>query len=228
MEINLEEHYNKLYKEAVEKISSGNCHIDRLIDFPSDKRYGMTLIIRPPLEIKNKIQTFLNELRAVEPGQYYYSISDIHVTFLPIITCCEGFDMVKIELSEYIELIKRCLKKDGNIKIKFKGVTASSSCIMIQGFMNNNELNNIRDTLRVEFKNSALEQSIDRRYAIQTAHSTVLRFREKLNDEARFLKIVEKYRDFDFGLFEVSKLELLYNDWYHKKNNVKVLHIFEF
>jgi hypothetical protein len=56
---------------------------------------------------------------------------------------------------------------------------------MLQGFMNNNVVNDIRDNL-VGLKNSELEQSLDKRYSIQTAHSTIIRFRRELNQKMRF------------------------------------------
>jgi 2'-5' RNA ligase len=81
--------------------------------------------------------------------------------------------------------------------------------------------------LRFEFKKSELEQSLDKRYLIQTAHSTIVRFRNQLNDKENFLKIIDKYADFDFGTFEIKKIELVYNDWYQRKELVKKLYEFK-
>ena len=103
----------------------------------------------------------------------------------------------------------------------FKGITASPSGVMIQGFMNNNELNDIRDRLRKEFKNSNLEQSLDKRYSIQTAHSTIIRFKTELSQKEKFLEILDKNINYDFGTFKVNKFELVYNDWYQREQYVK-------
>ncbi|WP_298475247.1 mutarotase [uncultured Maribacter sp.] len=225
--MNLKEHYIQLYKDAIRKISSDHYEIDELIDSKLDQRFGVTLLFRPSNEVKGKIQKFLSELKQVEPNQYYYPNSDIHITVMSIISCYEGFDSKKIELSKYVELIKKCLPKKSDIKIQFKGVTASNSCIILQGFMNNNIINDIRNSLRKEFKNSKLEQSLDKRYSIQTAHSTIVRFKEEFKQKEKFLNIIDKYVDFDFGTFEVEKMELVYNDWYQRKEFVKELHIFK-
>jgi hypothetical protein len=50
-----------------------------------------------------------------------------------------------------------------------------------------------------------------------------MRFQEKLLDPEKLIQITEKYRDYDFGEFNVKSLELVYNDWYQRKNNTKVL-----
>jgi 2'-5' RNA ligase len=145
---------------------------------------------------------------------------------MSIISCYEGFEIDTIDLSKYINLIQKCLITE-NINIQFKGLTASDSCIMVQGFMNNNYLNEIRDNLRAAFKNSNLEQSLDKRYSIQTAHSTVVRFKKQFEKKESFLETIEKYKNFDFGSFNVNKFELVSNDWYQREEFVRKLYDFE-
>ena len=224
--MNLEEHYNQLYKASIDKISSDNYEIDGLINSDNDDRFGLSLVIRPSIAIKNEIQKFLNELKGVEPNQYYYPNSDIHVTVISVISCYSGLKLSQINASEYIDLIEKSIGEKQNFTISFKGITASPSCIMIQGFINDNSLNHMRDGLRSHFKSSALEQSIDERYLIQTAHATVFRFIKKLEQKENFLEVLDQYRDYNFGTFEVDKIELVYNDWYHREYSVKKLHEF--
>lgn len=225
--MNLKEHYNNLYTKSIQKISNDNYQIDHLIDSSLDKRFGITLVIRPSVEVKNEIQKFLNQLKSIDPNQYYYQNSDIHITVMSIISCYDGFKLDDIELSEYIKTIEESIITNSNIKIEFKGITASPSCVMIQGFMNNESLNEIRNNLRENFKNTTLEQSIDKRYSIQTAHSTVVRFKETLNKKFEFLKTIEVFKDYNFGSFSVNNMELVYNDWYQKEKHVKELFKFD-
>lgn len=224
--MNLENHYKKLYHESINKISSDNYHIDTLIDSKNDRRFGLTLIIRPSNEIKKKIQNFLKNIKEIEPNQYYYPNSDIHITVMSIISCYSDFDMSKIDVQKYIDLTEKCLLKGIDLNITFKGITASPSGVMVQGFMNNNELNDIRNRLRKEFKNSNVEQSLDKRYLIQTAHSTIIRFRKELSHKEKFLELLDNSINYDFGTFKVNKFELVYNDWYQREQYVKKIHEF--
>ena len=193
---------------------------DNLIDSESDDRYGITLLIRPPENIKNSIQTFLNNLKQIEPNQYYYRNSDIHITVMSIISCYSGFKLTQINLAEYLKVIAKSLENKNNFSINFKGITASESGVMIKGFMNNNTLNEIRDNLRLNFRNSNLEQSLDKRYSIQTAHSTVVRFSSGVKRMQEFLDTLDQYRNYEFGKFNVNTLELVGNDWYQRKEKV--------
>ncbi|WP_445738421.1 2'-5' RNA ligase family protein [Mariniflexile sp.] len=221
--MNLKTHYENLYDKSIERILSDNYEIDHLINSPLDSRFGITLLIRPSTSIKNEIQKFLNILKRIDPNQYYYENSDIHITVMSIISCYNGFKLEQIDITKYIEIIRESLLNMSNLDIEFKDVTASPSCLMIQGFMSNDSLNELRDQLRDRFKNSNLEQSIDKRYAIQTAHATVVRFKEKLNQKSKFLEVLEKYRTHTFGTFQVKTMELVYNDWYQRDEFVEKL-----
>lgn len=221
--MNLTEHYNQLYKKSSEAILAGNYILDPQITNESDSRFGITVLIRPNDTVKANIQLFLDALKEVEPTQYYYPDSDIHITVMSLISCSEEFRLDQIAPNDYIEVICKSLINLDSIKIKFKGVTASPSALMIQGFPTDESLNNLRNKLREDFKNSTLQQTIDSRYTISTAHSTVMRFQAELQHPEKLMQVVEKFRDFDFGEFTVENLELVYNDWYQRESNTSHL-----
>ncbi|HKO78666.1 MAG TPA: hypothetical protein VJU52_15725, partial [Flavobacterium sp.] len=152
--MNLKEHYNRLYTDSIEKIKNDHYSIDNLIDSSSDNRFGITVLIRPSFEVKNKIQDFLNELKKSNPNQYYYPNLDIHITVLSIISCRDGFDLKTISIPEYSKIIQKSIEDIKGLEIHFQGITASNSAIIIQGFTNNNSLDQLRDNLRRNFKNS--------------------------------------------------------------------------
>ncbi|TDU40173.1 2'-5' RNA ligase [Gelidibacter sediminis] len=222
----LEERYRNMYKNAVKHIISNTYEVDPLIHSNKDQRYGLSLIIRPPESVKTAIQMFLKELYNTAPNQYYYPATDIHITVLSIISCYDGLDSDVLHFPDYIALVKKSLKRIAPISITCKGITASPSGIMIQGFPTEPALNSLRNQLRANFKNSNLQESMDQRYLIQTAHATVCRFSNLLEHNLKFLTILESYRDHYFGAFNVDKLELVYNDWYHRRNKSKTLHEF--
>jgi 2'-5' RNA ligase len=224
--MNLNDHYNKLFHDSIQKMKSDSYQTDKLIDSLDDKRFGITLLLRPDNSVKTNIQKFLSKIKTIEPYQYFYPDSDIHITVMSIISCYDGFDLNNITIQDYIDTIEKSINGIDSFKIEFRGLTASPSCLMVQGFYNNDNLNQIRDNLRVNFKKTKLEQSMDKRYSIQTAHSTIFRLKQKFENKEDFLKVVEEYSDFNFGEFKVDSLELVYNDWYQRKEYVKKLHEF--
>jgi hypothetical protein len=58
----------------------------------------------------------------------------------------------------------------------------------------------IQNNLRANFRNSTLEQCIDKGYTIQTSHVTFVRFRKPLHNKNSLLKAIEAYRNYYFTL----------------------------
>lgn len=223
----LQAHYNQLYQDSIQKISNGSYQTDHLISSPSDRRMGLTLIARPNTHTRNVIRQFLDELKTVDPLQYYYPVSDIHITVLSVISCYNDFSLTDIDTPDYIHIITEAIKDVKPFNINFTGVTVSPSCILIQGFPQDGTLQQIRNAVRSGFKFSELQQSIDKRYTLQTAHVTAVRFKEDIQNLSGFLNLIEEYRTYQFGLSPIYELELVYNDWYHHKEKVQLLHKFQ-
>ena len=85
---------------------------------------------------------------------------------------------------------------------------------MIQGFMDNNSLNELRDALRNELRLCGCAKGLDERYRLESAHMTVVRFRTLLSDSGRFGTILEEARQRSFGVATVRSVNLVTNDWY--------------
>ena len=147
----------------------------------------------------------------------------MHVTVMSIITCYDGFDLEQIAVDDYVNLIHQCLRSQTKIRISFKGITASPSCIMIQGFPQQSVLNELRNSLRAAFKTSSLQQTIDQRYSIQTAHVTAVRFTKLFTAKDKFIEVLEDFKNYDFGETTISEVELVHNDWYQREKFVKTL-----
>jgi len=212
-----------MYHTAITKIRSGEISTDSLIHDIDDTRRGLTVIIRPSENIKEKIHSFQERMRHIDNTPYYQPVTDMHITVLSIISCTQDFKLNQIDISKYIQIIKESLHRISDISLHFKGVTASQEAILIQGFPINNQLENLRSQLRDNFNSSQLRQSIDTRYMLSTAHITTARFQTTLKEPEKFSDLLDYYRNADFGCLKASTIEFVYNDWYQKKHIVKQL-----
>jgi 2'-5' RNA ligase len=208
---------------AFRQLAQGEAELDALIDSPSDDRRGITLLARPPAEITGRIDELLADFQRTEPCQYYYPASDIHVTILSIISCYSGFILDLIDPQAYQDAVRAILPTIRPFTITYDGLTASPGSIIVQGFPQGDGLAELRDAIRNYFRASALQQSIDQRYSIQTAHSTVIRFKSKLENPQQMLQLLEKYQHHFIGTFEVNTVELVYNDWYQRAEHTILL-----
>lgn len=221
--MNLADHYAAMRTTAARQLARGAADLDPLIDSPLDDRRGITLLARPPAAIAAAIEAVLADFRRIEPAQYYYPASDVHLTILSIISCYSGFSLDVIAPAAYQQAVQAIVQEGRPFGLTYAGLTASPGGIMVQGFPQGDGLHNLRNATRKRFQNSGLPQSIDQRYRLQTAHSTVIRFRRPLANPDQLVAAIEKYKQHFIGTFEVNTLELVYNDWYQRARNTVLL-----
>lgn len=220
--------YDSLFDQSIDEIRSGNIQTDQNLKNPAnDNRRGISLIIKPDQRLISKIESLQNQLKSVEPFQYYQPKSDLHITLLSLISGYDGFDLKEIDIDEYIKLVQVTINQISNIKLHFQGITATREAVMVQGFPRDGTINSIRQELRRAFMVSGLKSSIDKRYTLKTAHITAVRFMNPLQNPQIFADALEKLREIELGEFEADKLFLVFNDWYQKQEKVEILKEFE-
>lgn len=219
--MDLENHYNQLWNRSLQRFRRGEFEFDPLINTKDDNRYGISLLARPSKKVKRTISNTLEEIRNVAPHQYYYTKSDLHVTILSIISCYDGFSLDQIDEADYEKIVQSAIDSISPFDITFRGLTASPSCILVQGFPNGDQLTVLRNRLREKFKDTSLKHSIDKRYQLQTAHITVVRFKESFEKAEIFINKIARLRDRNFGSCRIDHVELVGNDWYQQKEKVE-------
>lgn len=215
--------YDALRQAALPRLACGEADLDPLLDSAQDTRRGITLLARPPAPIAVALAKMMAEFQLTEPAQYYYPPTDIHLTILSIISCYSAFKLNDINPVNYCSALRQIIQFIPPFRLTYQGLTASAGGILVQGFPQGNGLDELRAAIRDLFQHADLQQSIDKRYSIQTAHSTIIRFKSPLQNPAKLLANLKKYEGCFFGSFEVSKLELVYNDWYQRAENTVVL-----
>ncbi|MET6760265.1 2'-5' RNA ligase family protein [Pseudoalteromonas sp. NCIMB_1079] len=215
--------YSQMWIDSIDKFKNNNCELDPLINVQSDMRRGITVLSYLDNSVVENISNFLDELKIIEPEQYYYPRSELHLTILSVISCITGFKLSSINVEAYSSIFQETIRNIDRFKINFKGITVSPSCILIQGFPDSEQLNHLRDSLRASFKASKLESTIDSRYKLSTAHTTVVRCMAPFKNNNELMAVLSKYRDYDFGTLEINSLELVFNNWYQNSSVTKNL-----
>ncbi len=221
--MSLQATYDALREAALPRLACGEVELDPLIDSAQDTRRGITLLTRPPAHITAAIAEMMADFRLTEPEQYYYPPADIHLTILSIISCYPNFKLNEIDPATYSSTLRQIIQLIPAFRITYQGLTTSTGGILVQGFPQSNGLDELRSAIRFAFQNYDFQHSIDSRYKIHTAHSTIIRFKKSLRSPLNLLAKLKKYEHHFFGVFEVNKLELVYNDWYQRAENTVVL-----
>lgn len=220
--------YNNLFEQAVTRIAAADEEIDERLNGGLSIRRGITLRIRPPEAVRRRIGEMLDLIRQLEPDQYFYPDSDLHMTFETIMTARDGFRLDEVSPEDYLTLVRNCLAGCEPPRIRMNGLTASPGTVLIQGFPDNNRLNDMRRCFRLALNSSVLPKDADARYLLETAHLTAVRFSSKLRQRNELIRFLQANREYDFGSFDVAEIELVCNDWYHRAKNVELLGLIRF
>jgi 2'-5' RNA ligase len=207
--------YDRMWSVAIKKIRAGKIELDPILAARlPDRRRGLTLMVCPSPDARRRVTEFLGELRRLEPKQHYYAPSELHLTILSPFTTTLNHRPFFARLKKYISAVDVALLRAEPMRIEFAGVTASLGAILIQGFFEDNALNNLRDDLRRELRARGLTTGLDTRYRLETAHLTVMRFRAPLRDAKKFAAALKRARRRPFGSTTVRHPALVKTDWY--------------
>lgn len=217
----LQKTYDRIWISSKENLLNNSVDIDKnLSNISNDNRLGLTVLI-PLGEI---FQRVINQLREVEPEQYFYPVTDTHITVIDFIGASEDFVFDEKQAEVYKRVLDNVLKNFSKFNIKFKGLTASKGAVMVQGFFDDT-LQKLRERLRKEVNKQGIE--LKERYKVGTAHSTIMRFKKKLQNPEALVNKIEDMKNIDLGSFQVKKILFVLHDWYNLKEKTKILEEYE-
>lgn len=216
--------YEALWADAIKGIGRGEIERDPVLEARApDTRRGMTVIARPSAGVARRATDVLRDLRRLEPDQYFYAGSELHVTVLSLFTASADYEPLFARRADYTAAVDAALMEVHPVQLSFEGITASRASVMIQGWFETNALDIMRERLREELRRQGLSKGVDERYRLETAHMTVLRFRAKLREPERFADRLREVRDRCFGEMTTERFALVEHDWYMSRRVTRVL-----
>jgi 2'-5' RNA ligase len=216
--------YDELWSDSIGRIRAGTIDLDLVLAARgADQRRGLSVMARPSAAVRQRVLEFLKEMRRLEPEQYYYLGSEFHVTVLSMFTATVNHRPFLAQKARYAAAVQSVLQHAPPVPIDFEGVTASAGGVMIQGFLRDDSLNELRDALRNELRNCGLGGELDQRYRLHTAHMTVVRFRAPLVNSGRFARALQRARQRPFGATVVKTCSMVEGDWYMSRPNTRIV-----
>lgn len=224
MRTRLRARYDRLWSEAIGRIRAGGVETDSVLAAGTpDRRRGLSLIARPSPSVRRRVAAFLDGLREIEPEQHYYAPSELHVTVLSLFTATVDHAPLLARTVRYASAADAAMRRAAPFRIRFAGVTATPGAILVQGFFEDDALDDLRDSLRRQLRAVALAEGVDTRYRAETAHVTVARFCAPLRDGERLAARIERARRRLFGTTIVRSVSLVENDWYMTRRTTRTV-----
>ncbi len=216
--------YARLWDEAQAAFAAGSVRTDpALADRDSDRRRGLTLLLRPVPPVRERITALIAELDAIAPGQHGYRADALHVTVLSLVSASETVRLEAIPLDAYRALLADFCAGEAPLSVHFTGVCASADSVFVCGSSDGDALNALRDRLRARLEQAGLDGVMERRYRSVTTHATILRYRTIPPDLPRLAAFLAAQRARDLGAFRVDTLELTFNDWFMSPDRLQTL-----
>ncbi|MCF2946603.1 hypothetical protein L0668_00660 [Paraglaciecola aquimarina] len=219
----MKNYYQQMWQQGIAAIQQKNEVPDPNIGDLRDTRRGITLLARLPKKVTKQVSTFLVELDKICPNQYCYPESDMHLTIMSIVSCKTGFAFDPKVGTEYLNVLKTALQGIGKFSVDFSGISVSNSAVLLTGYTNNLFLEKLRANTREAIRKSNLLHSMDTRYKIKTAHSTVMRYKSPISNSLQLIQFLTNNQFRQFGEMQVDNLELVFNDWYQTQEQSKFI-----
>jgi hypothetical protein len=119
----LEALYSKIHFENCAALADGKQTIDPILqNSNADKRLGISLLIKVAPTVTDEISTIEDEIKVMEPDQYYYPKADLHITVIDLIAAHEEFRRNDEQIEEFILLVKKAIKGIAPFELIFKGI----------------------------------------------------------------------------------------------------------
>jgi 2'-5' RNA ligase len=218
--------YDALWAGAEAAFAAGNVRTDPHLDNKAaDDRRGLSLILRPDPAVVREATTPVDELKRLEPDQYYYRPTEYHVTVLSLLTCSAGYQRSGEEIERYDRALSAAVAGLSAFRILFQGITGTPEAVMIQGFPEEEALNRLRSRIMEKLKGEKL--SVQQRYAPKGAHITVMRYRRQSADFPALAAKLRSLRRRAFGTARVAALQLVENDWYMSSDKLTLIKEYE-
>jgi len=219
--------YETLWQQTEPALERGDIHLDpHLQNRQQDRRRGWSLIIRPNHAAKEVIHAAIRDIQGYEPEQHYYHPDELHVTVLSLFSPTERFAEHLHKYPAYQTALQDVFHHIERFQIEFRGITATRDGVMMQGFAQQNALNHLRDRLRAVLTAYGLGDTLDTRYRIQTAHSTIVRFQTPLSNPPGFLAHLRHLRASLCAQTLCATIQWVKNDWFMSRDHVELIEEF--
>lgn len=213
--VELDNLYHEINQRGFAAIAAGNEAVDsHLQSIPDDTRRGLTLLGHLPAHVCRNINFALQELKQVDPNQYYYPTNDMHITVMDLLACQPQFKLSQSEFNHYRDIIAEAVRTIPPIHWRVQGLMVSPGAVMVKGYYGP-ELETLRQKLRQALPGEGLK--LNERYPTLSGHVTVTRFSDQLVARQDFLDVIKQDCQLGFGKFTMHSLDLVVHDWYNRR-----------
>ncbi|MDD6432076.1 MAG: 2'-5' RNA ligase family protein [Lactobacillaceae bacterium] len=212
------EDLKKLYTEIDERgyqaLMDHAEEVDPYLTATDDDRRGLSLILHLPAHVSRNINFALQPLKKTGLELYCYPDADMHITVMDIIGAHHDFQLTPDQLARYQQVVAETVANTAPIDWHLAGLMLSPAAVMVKGYYSPSMVT-LRNNLRDHLAQAGLP--VHERYATQSGHVTVARFKQPLSDPQAIVDLVDADSSLAFGDFTSTRADLVIHDWYNHR-----------
>lgn len=194
-------------------------------DFEDDDRMCLTYLYVLPDVLKAKIRPIIDELRKVDPNQYYYKDDSLHMTIQCIRQIADSPNFTQGDVAAVSSLSEH-ITSHKPLSLDMDGLFMMPTSLGIRCF-HDQESHDFIHSLR----NKLVEIGVpdDKKYFDDktiVANMTLCRFYNKPNE--KFLETFNKLKSINFGKLNVDKIHLVSTNGIFQKERRDIYGVFNF
>lgn len=209
------EHFSAELRQHGGKIDS--------LDSPNAQKI-LTTVARMPPALSAKILEFQEDVRRLDPRQYFYPVTDIHLTVLNCAAFLKNPDILdEADIQRVARELGEVFSSVQSFPVQVKGVGVLPARVFVQIFDSSGTIAALRQKIRQKLSNQAWHPEAENKLLMPNpilVWANVVRMRQLVSPE--FVDLISKYREAEFGSFEVQEIELAITDKLLSKSNTTV------
>jgi len=201
----------KLFEELEKKYSQGlkpTEIVDKIKDYPNDKRLCLTSVAFLPDGIQRKIiETLIKPLRQADPRHYYFVPESLHITIKNIRVINDPPYFNSHDIEKVRQVFQNVLNNFKPISFELKGLFTMPTSLSIRGY-SDKALKDLVLSLDKGLNGAGVPD--DKKYASEEiffGNTNICRYTTTPHEE--FITKVNQLKEIEIGQFEVKKINLI-------------------
>jgi hypothetical protein len=201
--------YDQMWTDAAPELAAG--HIDSdVVPQDGSRRWGVSAVVLPTTPVRDRLEDAAEQLgRRAGTNHIFYDRSNLHSTLRSIEFYRSDLTTADPRVATYICLLRDLASRFASIPILYKGLTATKTGVMAQGW----DIGGVVQDFRLEFHDLLracdLLTGPEAQAVRQTAHASLMVFTGELLHANALADFIALNRQTDYGISVSMQINLV-------------------
>ena len=174
------------------------------------RNWGVSAIVRPTEPVLNRLEDAAKEVSELTgPEHAIYDASNLHITLRTLETYRSHVTEKDLLIRQYAGILKEIAHQSGPIRISYRGLTATRTSIIAQGWPLDDTFQTLRERFHKQLARTGLSDGPESNSIRQIAHTSLVVFGGSISSPGSLVDYIEANRTTNYGPTEITKIEIV-------------------